>query len=458
MITLLASASLSLAFSLFLTPVFIRIFKRFAWGQFINIDTPDAHHVKRGTPTMGGIVIILAVLFGYFVSALVTQEPPTVSGLLVLFLMTGLGLVGFLDDFLKVHKERSLGLSPIAKIIGQVIVGVVFALLAIQFPNSAGETPASTQISFIRDLPFDFVTWGVIGGTIAFVIWISVMVIATSNAVNLTDGLDGLAPGSSILAIGSFVIIGFWQFNQSCQNSTLDTDVLDKCYDVRDPLDLAVVAATVVGALIGFLWWNTNPAKIFLGDTGSLALGGALAALAILARTELLLILIGGIFVIVAGQVAVQLTYFKAHQGQTHLAGESSPPPLRDEGLGRGHHRGAILDHRGSLRGRRRGLLLPRVALPLMARDVDGLRSWARRLDTPAGGRARPRRHRLLGGRHPRRIGRIRPRRGRERVEGVFRPRSADRRAPRAGDQGRGAGRPRRLRSRTRGGVSGLSP
>jgi phospho-N-acetylmuramoyl-pentapeptide-transferase len=316
MITLLASASISLAFSLFLTPVFIRLFKRFAWGQFINVDTPDAHHVKRGTPTMGGIVIILAVLFGYFVSALATQEMPTMSGLLVLFLMTGLGIVGFLDDFLKVHKERSLGLTPWAKITGQVIVGVIFALLAIQFPNTQGETPASTQISFIRDLPFDFLSWGLILGTIAFVIWICVMVIATSNGVNLTDGLDGLAPGSSILAIGSFIVIGFWQFNQSCANATLDLDVLDKCYDVRDPLDLAVVAASIVGALIGFLWWNTNPAKIFLGDTGSLALGGALAALAILSRTELLLILIGGIFVIVAGQVAVQLTYFKLTKGK----------------------------------------------------------------------------------------------------------------------------------------------
>jgi len=316
MITLLASASLSLAFSLFLTPVFIRIFKRLAWGQFINVDTPDAHHVKRGTPTMGGIVILLAVLFGYFVSALLTQEPPTVSGLLVLFLMTGLGIVGFIDDFMKVHKERSLGLSPVAKIIGQVLVGIVFALLAIQFPNKQGETPASTQISFIRDLPFDFLSWGLVFGIIAFVVWICLMVMTTSNAVNLTDGLDGLAPGSSILAIGSFVIIGFWQFNQSCASVTLDTDVLDKCYDVRDPLDLAVVAATIVGALIGFLWWNTNPAKIFLGDTGSLALGGALAALAILARTELLLILIGGIFVIVAGQVAVQLSYFKLTKGK----------------------------------------------------------------------------------------------------------------------------------------------
>lgn len=316
MITLLLAGSLSLAFSLFMTPVFIRLFKRFAWGQFINVDTPESHYVKRGTPTMGGIVIIIATLFGYFVSAVFTQEPPTVSGLLVLFLMTGLGVVGFIDDFLKVRKERSLGLGPIAKIVGQVIVGVVFALLAIQFPNSRGETPASTSISFIRDLPFDFLSWGAIVGVIVFVIWIGLIVISTSNAVNLTDGLDGLAPGSSILAIGSFIIIGFWQFNQSCSNVNIDPDVLYKCYDVRDPLDLATVAATVVGALIGFLWWNTNPAQIFLGDTGSLALGGALAALAILAQTELLLVFIGGIFVLVAGQVAVQLTYFKLTKGK----------------------------------------------------------------------------------------------------------------------------------------------
>jgi phospho-N-acetylmuramoyl-pentapeptide-transferase len=315
-ITLLASASLSLAFSLFLTPVFIRLFKRMAWGQFINVDTPDAHHVKRGTPTMGGIVIILAVLFGYFASALFTQEPPTVSGLLVLLLMTGLGIVGFVDDFLKVRKERSLGLSPIAKIIGQVIVGIVFAILALQFPNDQGETPASTNISFIRDLPFDFLSWGLVFGIIAFIVWICLIVMFTSNGVNLTDGLDGLAPGSSILAIGSFVIIGFWQFNQSCASTSIDPDVLYKCYTVRDPLDLATIAATIVGALIGFLWWNTNPAKIFLGDTGSLALGGALAALAILAHTELLLIVIGGIFVIVAGQVVVQLTYFKLTKGK----------------------------------------------------------------------------------------------------------------------------------------------
>ncbi|MEF2977870.1 phospho-N-acetylmuramoyl-pentapeptide-transferase [Subtercola sp. YIM 133946] len=319
MITLITAGGLSMLFSLFMTPVFIRLFKRLAWGQYINIDGPSTHQVKRGTPTMGGIVIILAVLFGYFVALLITQNPPSVSVLLVLYLMVGLGLVGFIDDFIKTRKKRNLGLGPKAKLAGQIFFGGTYALLAIQFPNNVGLTPVSTHISVVRDLNFDFlggVGWVLIAGFVAFLVWIILIVMATSNAVNLTDGLDGLAPGSAILAIGSFVIIGFWQSNQSCQSATLDPDVAFKCYNVDQPLDLAVIAAAVAGALIGFLWWNTNPAKIFLGDTGSLAIGGALAALAIESRTELLLILIGGIFVIVAGQVVVQLTYFRLTGGK----------------------------------------------------------------------------------------------------------------------------------------------
>lgn len=317
MITLLAAGSISLVFTLFLTPVFIKIFKRLAWGQFINMDGPKSHHVKRGTPTMGGIVIILATLFGYFIAAWVTHRPLSISALLVLFLMVGLGIVGFVDDFIKTHRKRSLGLGPIAKLIGQIIVGVLFALLALNFPDDNGLTPATTAISFVRDTHFNFDALAVPAIiVIAFVVWVCVIVMATSNGVNLTDGLDGLAPGSSILTIGAFVFIGFWQSNQDCANPQIDQDVLFKCYDVRDPLDLAIIAAAIVGALIGFLWWNTNPAQIFLGDTGSLALGGALAALAILSRTELLLIIIGGIFVIVAGQTAIQLAYFKVTKGK----------------------------------------------------------------------------------------------------------------------------------------------
>ncbi|HEV7811680.1 MAG TPA: phospho-N-acetylmuramoyl-pentapeptide-transferase [Leifsonia sp.] len=319
---LLTSGALSMAFTLFLTPVFIRLFKRLQWGQFIRDDGPKSHHAKRGTATMGGIIIILGTLFGYFVALLLTGDPTSMSALLVLFLMVGLGLVGFVDDFLKTRNQRSLGLTGWAKVGGQVIVATIWALLAINFPNENGVTPAAMSVSFIRDLPIDFMSItkfgaiGVIVGYGLYLIWINFIVAATSNGVNVTDGLDGLASGASILAIGAYIIIGFWQSIQSCANLRLDPANVAKCYDVRDPFDLAIVATAIVGAVVGFLWWNTSPAQIFLGDTGSLALGGAVAALAILSRTELLLILIGGLFVIEAGSVIVQRAYFKLTHGK----------------------------------------------------------------------------------------------------------------------------------------------
>lgn len=224
----------------------------------------------------------------------------------------GLGIVGFVDDYLKTRKQQSLGLGGWAKITGQVLVAVAFGLLALQFANEAGVTPASTSISLFRDLPIDFMTLGVVAGLALFLIWIVLIVTATSNSVNVTDGLDGLAGGASILAFGAYTLIGFWQATQSCFVSPGEPG----CYVVRDPLDLAVVSAALVGGVVGFLWWNTSPAKIYMGDTGSLALGGALAALAILTRTELLLLLIGGIFVIESGSVILQRLYFKITKGK----------------------------------------------------------------------------------------------------------------------------------------------
>lgn len=313
---LLLSSGISLAFALFLTPVFARLFTRWNWGQFIREDGPQSHHVKRGTPTMGGIVFILATLVGYFAGKLIWWIPPTYTALVVLFLFVGLGVVGFIDDFLKTHNQRSLGLGGWAKVAGQVVVGVVFAVLAVSFPNQHGQTPANTAISFVRDIPWlDFAPLGIAGLAI-FVVWVVLIVVATSNAVNVTDGLDGLATGSSILAIGGFALIGFWQFNQSCLPGGALDENLYRCYDTRDPLDIAVLAACIVGALIGFLWWNTNPAQIIMGDTGSLALGGALAALAIVTHTQLLLLLIGGLFIIETGSVILQRLYFKLTKGK----------------------------------------------------------------------------------------------------------------------------------------------
>lgn len=315
--SLLLGAGFALFFTLFVTPVFIKLFERIGWGQFIRDDGPQSHHTKRGTPTMGGIVIILGAVLGYFFGHAIDMYPPTASGLLVIFMMVGMGLVGFIDDFTKTRKQRSLGLGGWAKIAGQATIATVFAVLAINFPDENGITPASLAISAVRDIPW--LNLAVIGGGFGialFVLWVNLIVVSTTNGVNVADGLDGLASGSAILAVTSYVIIGFWQFNQSCFSNVLDPEVAYKCYEVRDSLDLAAIAAAVAASTVGFLWWNTSPAQIFMGDTGSLGLGGAIAALAILTRTELLIILIGSLFVIVAGSVIIQRIYFKLTKGK----------------------------------------------------------------------------------------------------------------------------------------------
>ena len=304
-------------FTLLLTPLFARTFRRLKLGQFIRADTPTAHVMKRGTPSMGGIVFITASIVGYLVGHLVGGDSVSGVGLLTLAMMAGLGFIGFIDDFLKVKRQNSIGLAGGYKILGTVIIAIVFGIIALTYRDANERAPASTAISFVRDLNFDFVTvFGVTAGITIFVIWIVLITTATTNAVNLADGLDGLAAGASIFAIGSYVIIGFWQSNQSCFSTKIQVDNLFKCYTVSRPLDIAVVAAAIVGSLIGFLWWNTSPAQVHMGDTGSFGLGGALAALAILSRTELLLILIGGLFLIITGQVIVQRIYFKATRGK----------------------------------------------------------------------------------------------------------------------------------------------
>ena len=317
MIALLTAGGVGMIFTLLLTPLFARTFRRLKLGQFIRADTPTAHVMKRGTPSMGGIVFITASIVGYLVGHLVGGDSVSGVGLLTLAMMAGLGFIGFIDDFLKVKRQNSIGLAGGYKILGTVIIAIVFGIIALTYRDANERAPASTAISFVRDLNFDFVTvFGVTAGITIFVIWIVLITTATTNAVNLADGLDGLAAGASIFAIGSYVIIGFWQSNQSCFSTKIQVDNLFKCYTVSRPLDIAVVAAAIVGSLIGFLWWNTSPAQVHMGDTGSFGLGGALAALAILSRTELLLILIGGLFLIITGQVIVQRIYFKATRGK----------------------------------------------------------------------------------------------------------------------------------------------
>lgn len=317
MIPLLIAGGFALVFTLFATPWFVRLFHRLQWGQMIRADGPQGHFSKRGTASMGGIVFTIGAVLGYFVAMLVAQDRPTASGLLVLGMMCGLALIGFIDDFLKVRKQQSLGLGGWSKIVGQVVVAGVFAVLGLQFVNEHGVRPISTSVSFIRDLPIDFlVIAGSVVGTILLVVWIVLITTATSNAVNVTDGLDGLATGASIISIGAYGVIGYWQFNQTCGSPRVAEALAGACYEAYAPLDVAIVAAAIVGALIGFLWWNTSPASIFMGDTGSLGLGGALAAFAIITRTELLLVLIGGLFVMTTGSVIVQRIYFKLTKGK----------------------------------------------------------------------------------------------------------------------------------------------
>lgn len=300
---ILISGLTAFLLSFFLTPLFIKFLSKRGYGQQIRDDGPKSHHVKHGTPTMGGVVLIFATIIGYLVSHLITEVPVTVSAILVLGLIVGLGLIGFLDDWLKVFKQRSLGLRAKEKIFGQSLVAGIFGYLATRFPDEIGNTPKSLYLSTVRDTSIKL-------GLVLVIIWAILMVVGTSNGVNLTDGLDGLATGAAIMSFLAFVLIGVWKFGQRCEIA------VNNCYNARDPLDMAVLAASLAGACAGFLWWNASPARIFMGDTGSLALGGALAGLAMTLRTELLLIPIGGLFVLITLSVIIQTTYFKISGGK----------------------------------------------------------------------------------------------------------------------------------------------
>ncbi|MCB2411591.1 phospho-N-acetylmuramoyl-pentapeptide-transferase [Demequina sp. TTPB684] len=307
------AAAIALVISLLGTPWVIRYLTRKQFGQFIRHDGPASHHTKRGTPTMGGVVIIAATLVGWLGGNLITSHTPSVSSVLVVFLMVGLGLVGFLDDGIKISRERSLGLNARWKILLQALIGIIFSVLVLQFPDDQGVYPASTAISFLRDTALDFAVFGPAIGIIGFVVWSNFLITAWSNAVNLTDGLDGLATGAALIFFGAYVLVGIWQFNQLCGVNNADAAT---CYAVRDPRDIAILAAALAGACLGFLWWNASPAKIFMGDTGSLALGGAIAGMTIVTRTEVLGGIIGGLFVIIVLSSVLQIGFFKLSGGK----------------------------------------------------------------------------------------------------------------------------------------------
>jgi phospho-N-acetylmuramoyl-pentapeptide-transferase len=243
---------------------------------------------------MGGVVFVSAAIIGYFLSHIrlvnpsggLTFEfqPLSSGGLLAVFALAGMAVVGLLDDWRKYSNKRSLGLSKSAKFGGQLAIAALFAWGA----SMAGVV---TEVSFVRPLGIDLGAF--------FVVWVLLMLTGFANGVNLADGMDGLAGGSSALVVASYTVIGFWQFR--------NPDV----YDAVDPLELAIVSAAMFGAILGFLWWNAPPAKINMGDVGSQGIGGLLAAVALLTNTHLLLLVLGGIFVAETVSVILQVASFR---------------------------------------------------------------------------------------------------------------------------------------------------
>lgn len=297
------AGALATMFSLIGTPVLINLLRKRGIAQAIRESTQDVnypeHGSKRGTPSMGGVAIVGSVVLAYFLAHLVLGQPVTASGLLAIYLMVALGLVGLADDYLKIFKQRSTGIRARTKLLGQAVAALSFGYMATQFPDEGGNLPISNAISWVRDT-----NW--ILPSALVLIWIWFLVTGITNGVNLTDGLDGLAIGAALLSFVAYTVMSVWQYGQSCFWGEIP-----RCYTVRDPLDLAVFAAATAGACFGFLWWNSSPARIFMGDTGSLALGGGLAALALMTRTELLLGLIGGLFVLITISVIAQVGSYK---------------------------------------------------------------------------------------------------------------------------------------------------
>ncbi|HET7656671.1 MAG TPA: phospho-N-acetylmuramoyl-pentapeptide-transferase [Bacillales bacterium] len=257
-----------------LFPVVIPALRRLKFGQFIREEGPESHLKKAGTPTMGGVIIIAALVIATLIGCLKFAHL-TLEVELLLFVTVGFGILGFLDDFIKIVKKRNLGLTSKQKLLGQLIVAAIFYLGLIQAHVTTTVTIPGTDITYnLHSFYFLLVIF---------------MLIGASNGTNLTDGVDGLLPGTAAIAFGAYAVLAW---------NTLD-------------LDVAIFACAVVGAVLGFLVFNAHPAKVFMGDTGSLALGGGIAALAILTKMEIILVIIGGIFVIETLSVIIQVLSFK---------------------------------------------------------------------------------------------------------------------------------------------------
>ena len=288
MVSLFLAGAVALVLSLLGTRYLVDWLKAHRVGQPIHEDVPDGHVTKAGTPTMGGVAIVVAAVAGYAVAHLRGGLEFTPNGVLVMLAIAGAGVVGAFDDWIKVSHERNLGLSKRAKMGGLLVVAVGFAVASVAW------TDVETTLSFTR--------WNYPGWNLTDVGWIilAVLLIAgTTNAVNLTDGLDGLAAGSSIYAFITLTVVAFWAFRHPAD------------YQIAGALDLAVSSAAMVGAILGFLWWNAPPAQVFMGDTGSLAIGAGMACLALTLNVQLLLPIVGALFVFETLSVIVQVGSFR---------------------------------------------------------------------------------------------------------------------------------------------------
>ncbi len=303
-----AFASLTaLLIALFIGPYVIQKLREFQIGQFVRDDGPQSHLKKTGTPTMGGVLIAIAIL----VPTVLWSDPANPFVWVVVFSTIAFGAIGFADDYIKVVQRRSLGLTARAKLLWQGLTGIVVAA-ALVVLNQFGVFSTRVTVPFIKAWRPDM-QWHHWPATlphlalfafVPFVLWVVLWLVGTSNAVNLTDGLDGLAIGCTIIAAGALAVLTY------VSGHVVFADYLEL---QRMPMvgELTVFCGSMVGASIGFLWYNAHPAEIFMGDVGSLALGGAIGTVAIMIRQELLLPFIGGIFILEAASVLLQVGSYK---------------------------------------------------------------------------------------------------------------------------------------------------
>ncbi len=289
-------AVLAILIALIFGPIIVSWLQRKHVGQTIREEVPERHKQKAGTPSMGGILIIIAILLPILLLADLTN-----TNILILLLGTlWLGMLGFYDDYIKIYKQKPRGLNKRTKLFWQVLYGLVVGLILYLLPNNP-DIAARTNFLFLKNLIIDF--------SFLYPVFVAIVIVGASNAVNLTDGLDGLAIGLIGIAAAGFAALAYISGHAGISK------YLNVLF-VSNAGEIAIFAAAILGAALGFLWFNAHPAQVFMGDVGSLTLGGLIGTIAVLIKQEFLLVLIGGIFVVEAITVILQVIYFRSTKGK----------------------------------------------------------------------------------------------------------------------------------------------